>query len=140
MIVSKTSEHPRMLSGFIHIANIIDTIGSSKNGGHPKMLWFSKVSQASVILAVTLEPFHNRGHGWAPQFPQAPGDTSFNWDSLLRSKAISRTFAAASIKSIPLARTRRFLQVSGNIIGHSYNRKYPKILLRTRDTANTYLC
>jgi hypothetical protein len=96
LIVSKTFNHPKMLSGFIHIANTIDTISLSKNPGHPKMLGFLKVPLASVMLSVTETPFCDRGHSRAPQLPQAPSDTNFGGDSFLRSKAISRIFSSVS--------------------------------------------
>jgi hypothetical protein len=89
LIASKTFQHPRMFSGSIRIASIVDTMSSFKNRGHPKMLGSLKVPLASMMLSVTRGPFHDRGHRWAPQFPQAPGDTGFNWDSLIRSKAIA---------------------------------------------------
>jgi hypothetical protein len=96
LIVSKTFKHPKMLSGFIRIANTVDTISSLKNPGHPKMLGFIKVPLASVMLLVTETPFCDRGHSWAPQLPQAPDDTNFGGDSFLRSKAISRTSSSVS--------------------------------------------
>lgn len=98
LIVSKTFIHPKMLSGSIRIANIVDTSSSPKNRGHPKILRFSKVPLASMMLSVTEAPFCDRGHSRAPQLPQASDGTNIGGDSLLRSKAISRTFSSAGTK------------------------------------------
>jgi hypothetical protein len=44
LIVSKTFKHPRMLSGFIRIANIVDTISSLNKPWASEDAWIHKSS------------------------------------------------------------------------------------------------
>jgi hypothetical protein len=82
-----------------------------------------------VTPLVTEKPFLGRGHGRAPQLPPAPGDTDFGYESFTRSKTGSRPIAANSIKTIPLARTRRYLQASARYLWSPANPHIPEDMI-----------